>query len=119
MTERSQELHHRASPPRIHLGVDWIYPAAAVLLLLALPFAGVHRSPGGISLGWWICMTGDAALLAFTAIRLNPRLGSSLKRRLLLYSSLGVGVGVAITLAVIWYTQQQFDYWAHRGISYF
>jgi hypothetical protein len=119
MYEQLQNIRCYASPRRVRPDVAWISVGASVLLLLALPSAGGFRSPGDVSKGWWLCVFGDALLLGFAVICLKLCWRSSLKSRLLLYSSLGIGAGVAIMLADILYMQQQFDHWAHLGISYF
>lgn len=91
----------------------------ALLLMLFLPAAGKLRSPGTVCNEWFICAFTAAGLLFLSGYGLKTLWRERWTKRLGLYVSCGVAIGTCFMLLNIWQEQRQFDYWAHRGMSYF
>ncbi len=93
--------------------------AYALFLVLFLPVTFRFKSPGNVSSEWFFCALATGGLIILNGFGLKALWHDKYSKRLWLYVSTGVAVGVAFMLLNVWQEQQQFDLWSHRSIRYF
>jgi len=90
----------------------------AIILVVFVPATSHFRSPGSVCGEWWICAIGTVGLLAINLWGLNALRHQKWGKRLPLYLSLSVAIGVGLMLVHVWQEQEKFDSFSHRGIHY-